>query len=298
MARVQANGIAIEYEEIGDRTAPAMLLVMGLGAQLTFWPDEFCQGLADAGFRVIRYDNRDVGLSQKFAEAGVPDFGATMAKAMAGEHVPAPYLLEDMAADAVGLLDTLGIDKAHVVGASMGGMISQIIAAEYPRRSASLVSIMSTSGRRDLPPGKPEALQALMSRPDNPNDREALIRHSMRVSRIIGSPGFPPDETDQYQRIARNIDRAYYPEGMARQFAAILASGSRVELLKTIRVPTLVVHGADDPLVPVEGGKDTAAHVPGAELKIVPGMGHGLEPGVVPILVQSIADYCRQRETA
>jgi len=298
MAQVQANRIAIEYEEFGNRQAPAMLLVMGLGAQLTFWPDRFCADLAESGFRVIRYDNRDVGLSTKFEAAGVPDIAGMFAKAMAGEPLNPPYLLSDMAADAVGLLDALAIDRAHVVGASMGGMISQIVAAKYPERAASLVSIMSTSGNPTVPHGKPEALQALMSRPENPDDRESLIRHSMRVSRIIGSPGFPPDEAEHYRQVARNIDRAYYPQGMARQFAAILASGSRIDLLKTIRVPSLVVHGADDPLVPVEGGKDTAAHIPGAALKIIPGMGHGLEPGLVPLLVEAIADYCRQREAA
>ncbi|HUN52021.1 MAG TPA: alpha/beta hydrolase [Candidatus Sulfotelmatobacter sp.] len=293
MASVTANGISIEYEEIGDKSAPAILLVMGLGAQLTRWSDTFCQALADGGFRTIRFDNRDCGLSSKFEAAGVPNMAEMFQKATKGETIAAPYRLEDMALDAVGLMDRLGLAKAHIVGASMGGMIAQVMAARHPNRTASLVSIMSSSGRRGLPPGKPEAMQAIMTRPES-GEREALIQNSMRASRIIGSPGYPEDEAVLRRQAERNVDRSYYPQGVSRQFAAVLASGSRVDLLKTITAPSLVIHGNDDPLVPVEAGRDTAAHIPGAELMLVPGMGHAIESKLVPIVAPAILAHCRK----
>ena len=293
MASVTANGISIEYEEIGDKSAPAILLVMGLGAQLTRWSDTFCQALADGGFRTIRFDNRDCGLSSKFEAAGVPNMAEMFQKATKGETIAAPYRLEDMALDAVGLMDRLGLAKAHIVGASMGGMIAQVMAARHPNRTASLVSIMSSSGRRGLPPGKPEAMQAIMTRPES-GEREALIQNSMRASRIIGSPGYPEDEAVLRRQAERNVDRSYYPQGVSRQFAAVLANGSRVDLLKTITAPSLVIHGNDDPLVPVEAGRDTAAHIPGAELMLVPGMGHAIESKLVPIVAPAILAHCRK----
>jgi len=293
MASVTANGISIEYEEIGDKSAPAILLVMGLGAQLTRWSDTFCQALADGGFRTIRFDNRDCGLSSKFEAAGVPNMAEMFQKATKGETIAAPYRLEDMALDAVGLMDRLGLAKAHIVGASMGGMIAQVMAARHPNRTASLVSIMSSSGRRGLPPGKPEAMQAIMTRPES-GEREALIQNSMRASRIIGSPGYPEDEAVLRRQAERNVDRSYYPQGVSRQFAAVLASGSRVDLLKTITAPSLVIHGNDDPLVPVDAGRDTAAHIPGAELMLVPGMGHAIESKLVPIVAPAILAHCRK----
>jgi pimeloyl-ACP methyl ester carboxylesterase len=302
MPIVAANGIDIAYDEFGDPKAPVILLIMGLGTQMIAWPVPFCEALAQHGFRVVRFDNRDVGLSTKFDKAAPVDVMASFAQAMAGKAVDAPYRLDDMAADAIGLMDVLGIQRAHMVGASMGGMIAQVIAAKYPSRTRSLVSIMSSSGDPNLPPGKPEAIAALLAPRPSADDREKLIEHGMKVYRVIGSPGFPTPDAELYAKIAQAAERSYYPVGVGRQLVAVLASGSRVDLLKTITAPTLVVHGADDPLVPVEAGKDTAKHVPGAALKIVPGMGHDLAPGLVPILVEAIADHClaadRQSEPA
>ncbi len=293
MPSVKANGIDIAYDEFGDRAAPVILLIMGLGVQLTGWRESFCRRLAAGGFRVVRYDNRDVGHSTKFEGAGVPSMGETMQKAMRGQPIDAPYILTDMANDAAGLLDALGVKKAHVVGASMGGMIAQDFAADNPNRTASLVSIMSSSGRPGLPPAKPEAMMALTV-PPPATDRESVIAHTMKARRTIGSPGYPEDEAVLRQQVADSYDRSYYPQGMARQFAAIVADGSRVERLGKIRAPSLVIHGADDPLVPVEAGKDTVAGIAGAELLVVPGMGHGIESGVEPIVADAIVAFCRK----
>lgn len=292
MPTVAANGIEIAYDEFGDAKAPVILLIMGLGTQMIAWPVPFCEALAARGFRVVRFDNRDIGLSTKFDSVGPVDVVAGFTRALAGEPVAAPYNLNDMAADAIGLMDKLGIARAHIVGASMGGMIAQVVAAKYPDRTRSLVSIMSSSGDPSLPPGKPEAIAALLAPRPDAADREAVITHGMKVYRVIGSPGFPTSDAELRVKIEQSTDRSYYPVGVGRQLMAVLASGSRVDLLKTIAVPTLVLHGADDPLVPVEAGKDTAEHVPGSKLTIVPGMGHDLAPGLVPILVEAIADHC------
>ena len=290
MARVKANGIEIEYESIGNEGDPTILLIMGLGAQLTLWPDSFCAGLAGRGFRVVRYDNRDVGLSTDFAAAGLPNFPAAFANLMGGKKIDAPYRLPDMAKDAIGLLDALGIDRAHMVGASMGGMIAQILAADYPGRTRSLVSIMSTSGRMGLPPGKPEAMAMLMAQPEGPA-REQIIQHAMKLRTVIGSPGFAADPAALRALVERNVDRRYYPAGGARQYLAVMASGDRVELLKRVRVPTLVLHGADDPLIHPDGARDVAKLVPGAALEFYPGWGHDLPEQMVPVLVDRIARH-------
>ncbi len=292
MARTRANGIEIEYETIGNKSDPALLLVMGLGAQLTIWPDSLFKGLADRGFYVIRYDNRDSGLSTGFDSWGVPDLPAALQKVMKGERSDAPYHLDDMAADALGLLDALGIDKAHMVGASMGGMIVQIVAAQHAERTRSMVSIYSTSGRRDLPPGKPEALAMLGSQPEG-QAREQLVSHGMKLRRTIGSPGYPTPEPVLRAFVEKNVDRRWYPQGTARQYVSVLASGNRVDLLKTIQVPTLVMHGEDDPLLPVECGRDVARLVPGAELQTIPGWGHDFPPQLVPTIVDRISTFCK-----
>ena len=292
MAKVEANGIEIEYETAGDKADPALLLVMGLGAQLTIWPDSFFEGLAKQGFYVIRFDNRDTGLSTDFGSAGVPNILAALQKAMKGEKIDAPYLLKDMAADAIGLLDALDIDRAHMVGASMGGMIAQIVAAKFPQRTRSLVSIMSTSGRIGLPTGKPEAVAMLSAQPEGPA-REQLIAHGIKLRTVIGSPGFPADPAALRALVERNIDRRYYPVGAARQYLAVMASGDRVELLKTVKVPTLVLHGADDPLLPVDGGRDVASLVPGARIETFPGWGHDIPREMVPKLVESVSKFCK-----
>ena len=292
MARIKANGIEIEYETAGNRSDPALLLVMGLGAQLTIWPDALVDGLAAKGFFVIRFDNRDTGLSTDFGAAGLPDIPGAIGKAMKGEPVPAPYRLDDMAADGVGLLDALGIDRAHMVGASMGGMIAQIVAARNPARTRSLVSIYSTSGRPGLPIGKPEALAMLTAQPEGPS-REQRVKHGMKLRRAIAGSGYPIPEAELRAFVEKNVDRRWYPEGGARQYLAIIASGDRVELLKTIEVPTLVLHGEEDPLLPVECGRDVARLVPGADIETIPGWGHDFPPALVPRLVDRIAGFCK-----
>jgi pimeloyl-ACP methyl ester carboxylesterase len=292
VAKVKANGIEIEYETAGNKSDPALLLVMGLGAQLTIWPESLVQGLAQKGFYVIRFDNRDTGLSTDFGKWGPANIPAALQAVMKGEKVNAPYLLDDMAADAVGLLDALGIDKAHMVGASMGGMIVQIVAAKYPQHTRSMVSIYSTSGRRGLPQGKPEALAMLGSVPEN-DTREARVRHGMKLRQTIGSPGFPTPEPVMRAFVEKNVDRRYYPEGVGRQYVSVIASGDRVELLKTIKAPTLVMHGEDDPLLPVDGGRDVAKLVPGAEIETIAGWGHDFPPQLVPRLVERVAAFCK-----
>lgn len=293
MPIAKANGIDIAYDEFGAASAPVILLIMGLGAQLTRWSESFCRRLADGGFRVVRYDNRDVGLSTKFEAAGVPNVGEAFQRTMKGQPVDAPYTLEDMANDGAGLLDALGIAKAHIVGVSMGGMIAQVFAVNHADRTRSLVSIMSTSGRPGLPPGTPAGMNALLSTPPA-EDRDTIIAHTVKNRGIVGSPKFPEDEAALRRQVAADYDRSYYPPGVSRQIVAVLKSGSRVALLEKIRVPTLVIHGADDPLVPVEGGKDTAVTIPGAELLIVPGMGHAIEPALVPTVADAIIAFCRK----
>lgn len=293
MPIAKANGIEIAYDEFGDRAAPVILLIMGLGAQLTRWTENFCGRLAGGGFRVVRYDNRDIGLSTKFEAAGVPNVGEAFQRAMKGEPVDAPYTLEDMANDGAGLLDALGVARAHIVGASMGGMIAQVFAANHPDRTRSLVSIMSTSGRPGLPPGTPAAMSALLSTPPA-QDKDSIVAHSVKNRNIVGSQKFPEDEATLRRDVAADYDRSYYPQGVARQLVAVLKNGSRVAQLEKIRVPSLVIHGADDPLVPVEGGKDTAATIRGAELLIVPGMGHAIEPALVPTVADAIVAFCRK----
>ena len=292
MAKVKANGIEIEYETAGSKRDPALLLVMGLGAQLTIWPNSLFQGLAQRGFYVIRFDNRDTGLSTDFGKWGPANIPAALQAAMKGEKVNAPYHLNDMAADAIGLLDTLGIDKAHMVGASMGGMIVQIVAARYPQRTRSMVSIYSTSGRRGLPQGKPEALAMLGSVPED-DTREARVRHGMKLRQTIGSPGFPTPEAELRAFVEKNVDRRWYPEGVGRQYVSVLASGDRVDLLKTIKAPALVMHGEEDPLLPVDCGRDVAKLVPGAEIETIAGWGHDFPPQLVPRIVERVAAFCK-----
>ena len=293
MARVKANGIEIEYEATGKKGDPALLLVMGLGAQLTIWPDALFQGLASRGFHVIRYDNRDCGLSTGFDSFGVPNIPEALGKAMKGEKLKAPYHLKDMAADAMGLLDALGIERAHMVGASMGGMIVQIVAAQHPGRTRSMVSIYSSSGRPGLPQGKPEALAMLGSQPEGPS-REQRVQYGMKLRHTIGSPGYPSPEAELRAFVEKNVDRRWYPEGAARHYLSVIASGDRVDLLKTVKVPTLVMHGEEDPLLPIECGRDVARLVPGAEFQSYPGWGHDFPAGLIPTIADRIASFCKK----
>ena len=265
-----ANGIEIAYETFGNTADPALLLVMGLGAQMILWDEEFCAMLAARGFYVIRYDNRDVGLSTKMEGAPAPDIAA----AMTGDTSSASYTLADMADDGIALLDALGIAKAHIVGASMGGMIVQAMAIRHPDRVLSLCSIMSTTGNRDVGQPTPAAMAALLSPP--PTTRDEAIEAAVKTTRIIGSPGFPFDEARQREFAGRAYDRANYPIGIARQLLAIQASGDRTEGLRQLSVPTIVIHGDADPLVTPSGGKATAEAIPGAQLMMVEGMGHDI----------------------
>ncbi|MEO5495095.1 MAG: alpha/beta hydrolase [Sphingomonas sp.] len=282
--KAQANGIEIEYEDYGAKDAPPVLLIMGLGAQLTLWPMPMVEELVARGYRAIRYDNRDVGLSTKFHDAEAPAMTAIVAALMTGAKPDVPYLLADMSADAVGLLDALGIEKAHIMGASMGGMIAQMVAATYPDRVLSLTSIMSTTGNPMLPPASPEAMAVLTTRPTG-TDEDAIVAHGVRAEKVIGSPGYPADEAELTERVRAGFRRMHYPPGFARQMAAIVGSGDRRGALSTITAPTMVIHGADDPLVPLAGGRDTAATIPGAKIVEIPGMGHNLpEPLIGPVL--------------
>jgi pimeloyl-ACP methyl ester carboxylesterase len=295
---ITANGIQIEYQETGARDAPAILLIMGLGTQLVGWPDSLCNDLAAQGYRVIRYDNRDVGLTTRTAALTPAEIAARCMQAVSGKPVEAPYDLDDMAADALGLLDALGVARAHVVGISMGGMIAQILAADHPERVASLLLLMTHSGNRNLPPGRPEALAALFApRPDG-SDREAAVAHTMRTYRVIGSPAYRMSDADLRAWVERSVDRAYHPLGAGLQLLAVLASPDRVARCRRIRVPTLVMHGIDDPLVPVECGKELAAIIPGARLQLVPGMGHDLAEGLMPLWADAIAGHCRVADAA
>jgi pimeloyl-ACP methyl ester carboxylesterase len=296
MTAIKANGITIEYEEMGPPDAPVILLIMGLGMQLIAWPEPFCEGLAARGFRIVRFDNRDAGLSTRMPSAGSLASTAMMARAFLGLPIRPPYTLDDMARDTVGLMDALGIGQAHVVGASMGGMIAQIIAIEHPERVKSLTSIMSTSGDRALPGPKGEVRRALF-RP-RPRDKAMAVDRYMEMFRLIGGGDYPPTEAELRARVERAVRRSYRPDGFGRQLIAIQAAPSRVRKLRGVRAPTLVLHGSHDPLVPLAGGEDTAANIPGARLRVVPGMGHFLPQALIPLLVDEIAGHCLKAENA
>jgi pimeloyl-ACP methyl ester carboxylesterase len=289
MAKASCNGIELEYEVAGDPSAPAILLVMGLGAQLIMWEDEFVDELVDRGFRVIRFDNRDVGRSTWFDAAGVPDL---MTGFMGGEFPAPAYTLEDMADDAAGLLDVLQVRRAHVVGASMGGMIAQTFALRHPDRTASLTSIMSTTGDRAVGEPKPEVVQALFFS-GAPTTRDEAIAAGVASQRLIGSPGFPFDEPRIVSLAGRSWDRSLHPEGTARQLLAIVTQQDRTEALGSLRAPTLVIHGEDDVLVAPSGGQATAGAVPGSELWMIPGMGHDLPKPMFAEVAERIAIHCK-----
>ncbi len=291
MPQVRANGVDIEYESFGREGDPLILLIMGLAAQLLFWPESLCEGLAAKGFRVVRFDNRDIGKSTHLTDRAAPDMRELWDNVVSGRQPEVPYSLCDMADDAVGLMDALGVERAHIVGASMGGMIAQLVAIYYPDRTKSLVSIMSTTGRRDLPPGDPDAL-AVLARPPRSSSREDLIETGILVRHALASPGFPQSEADIRAFVERVADRAPYdPDGIARQWAAVIAAPPRNELLKTVRCPALVFHGDSDPLFPVATAKDTAENIRGAELVVVPGMGHGFPESLVPICLKHVGDF-------
>ncbi len=268
MAKAQSGAVAIEYETFGERTNEAVLLINGLGSQMTRWPETFCALLVDKGLFPIRFDNRDVGLSTWLKEGD-------------------KYTAADMAADAAAMLDAVGKAKAHIVGVSMGGMIAQEFAAAYPQRTLSLTSIMSHSGNPDLPQPTPAAMATLNSRPVDRTDPD-FIADSVRRAETIGSPAYPWPEGALAARAQAEAARAFNPPGVARQMAAIRASGDRRPRLATITAPTMVLHGENDPLVLVAGGRDTAANIKGAELRVIPGMGHDLPPALFATFVETI----------
>lgn len=284
MPRLSANGIELEVESFGRKADPAVLLVMGLGMQMLAWPDPFCQSLARSGYRVIRFDNRDVGLSQRMSDAGRINLPLAGIRYLLHLPVSAPYTLETMAEDSIGVLDALGIERAHLVGASLGGMVAQSAAARHPDRCLSLVSIMSSSGDRRLPTAQLKILRLLVSRPRGGEGKEAWIRHYVRMFQAIGSPGFPTAPDEMEARMRAFVERSHYPPGMLRQLLAVIASGDRSEQLRHIAAPTLVLHGKDDPLVPVAHGVDCARKIPGARLELVAGMGHDLPAQLLPLL--------------
>ena len=296
MARTSANGITIEYDTFGDRTNPAVLLIYGFAGQMILWPEAFCEALSGRGYYVIRYDHRDVGLSTKFDEAGVPDIPKALAAKMRGDRIEdPPYTLDDMALDAAGLLDALDIKNAHVCGISMGGMIGQIMAIRCPEKLRSLTSIMSTTGDPDLPPGEPEALAALSTRP--PENREEYIENSLHVQRTFAGNGIKPDDALVRRQAERCFDRCYYPQGAARHFMAILAAENRRKALGEVKTPTLVIHGGSDPLIPCEHGVATAQAISGAQLTILKEMGHGIAyPELWPRIIDAVVEHIRKTD--
>jgi pimeloyl-ACP methyl ester carboxylesterase len=295
--KISSNGISIEVEDTGTlplqtngQARPVVLLIMGLGMQLVAWPPALVQGLVDAGYRVVRHDNRDMGLSQHFDHLGKPNVMWASVKYKLGLTITPPYSVQDMALDAVGVLDALQIDKAHIVGVSMGGMIAQRVAIAAPSRVLSLTSIMSSSGARGLPQAKPSVVRALFSRPKS-SALEAVADYYVNFFKIIGSPGFPTDPVETRERILLGLKRSYHPEGTLRQMVAIAADAKRPEELAKITCPTLVIHGNDDPLVPYGNGVDTAKRIKGAELISIAGMGHDLPPGVVIKILEKILPF-------
>jgi len=287
----RVDGIELVYETFGDPADETILLIMGLGVQMLGWDERFCRMLVERGYRVVRFDNRDVGRSTKIEGGPRPDVMA----ALAGDVSGASYLLADMADDCVGLLDELGVDAAHLVGASQGGMIGQTVATRHPERVLSLVSIMSTTGAPEVGQPHPEAIPALLTRP--PADRDGFIDFVVGAWKVIGSPGFEVDEEALRKRAGASYDRGIFPDGTARQLVAILASGDRTEDLRRLDVPTTVIHGTNDPLIDVSGGKATAAAIPGARLELIDGMGHDMPRQVWPRLVDLITENAERAPT-
>jgi pimeloyl-ACP methyl ester carboxylesterase len=287
MANVSANGIQIEYETAGDPADPPLLLIMGLGAQLISWDDDFVRELVSRGLYVIRFDNRDQGLSTWFDDAGVPD----VVTAAATGVLPAPaYSLFDMADDAAGLLNALGIEQAHVCGASMGGMIAQSLVIRNPAKVLSLTSIMSTTGDPAVGQPHPEAMALLLA--PVPTDRDGVIESAVKGAAVIGSTGYPLDDGRIRRLAAASYDRGFHPDGAARQLVAIGSAADRTESLRTVRCPTLVIHGEADPLIDCSGGRATAQAVPGADLWMIPGMGHDLPVQLFAPIAERITALC------
>ncbi len=297
MSHITTNGISLEYETFGNPKDKPLLLIIGLGGQLIFWDEPLCRDLASRGYYVIRYDNRDVGLSTKFDQAGEPDVAETLGKILQGDKSAVAYTVEDMADDAAGLLAALDISAAHVCGMSMGGMIAQSLALRHPERVLSLTSIYSSTGNPELPQPKPEILGVLMTPP--PPQRTSYVEHMLGVFKTLAGPAYPPDEAWTRAMMGTAFDRSFYPQGETRQLIAILAQENRKEKLSAIKIPTLVIHGTADPLMPVEGGKETAAAIPGANLILIEGMGHDLpHGGAWPQIIDALDQHIRKASGA
>ncbi len=288
MMRAKANGLELEYETFGDPKDPPLVLVIGFGQQLIDYDERFCEKLAARGLRVVRFDNRDSGLSTRLEGAPRP----VLMRIMAGDLSSLAYSIEDMADDTAGLIAALGSESAHVAGLSMGGMIAQSLATRHPDRVRSLASIMSTTGDRSVGHATPEVM-ALLGRPP-PAERGENVEAGVRLWRALSSPGFPFDEAGVRARVARAYDRGFYPQGVARQAGAIVGQRDRTEALAGVRVPAVVIHGASDPLIHVSGGEATARAIPGARLVVVPGMGHDLPEGVWGLVIDAIVENARR----
>jgi pimeloyl-ACP methyl ester carboxylesterase len=292
---VEANGITLEFDHFGSADAEPILLISGLGVQMIRWTAPFCETLAGQGYRVIRFDNRDVGCSTHLDKAPVIEMTALAQALGRGERLDLAYTLRDMADDAIGLLDTLGIERAHVVGRSMGGMIAQIMAAEHAQRILSMASIMSSTGNAGLPPPSPDAMTALTRRAPNPfEDEPGYLDHCVGAARVIASPGFEFDEDAQRTQALAELRRGYNPAGFSRQIAAMITAGDRCARLNTISAPSLIVHGASDPLIPLACGQDTAANIKGSQLMVIDGMGHDLPVELYETVARAITANARR----
>jgi pimeloyl-ACP methyl ester carboxylesterase len=296
VSTVRANGLELAYEQFGRGDDPALLLIMGLGTQLTGWPDAFCRALADKGLRVIRFDNRDVGLSSRIRSMRRYDtVRQAFFKSLWGREIKAAYALEDMADDVLGLLDGLGIEKAHLVGASMGGMIAQIMAATRPERVLTLTSIMSTTSARGLPRSRFKVLLRMARQPKN-RDKNVIAAYQARTLKLIGSPKYGRSQASWKAECRRSLERSYYPAGGIRQTLAVLAALPRDDLLGAVHCPALIIHGANDPMLPVKHGRATAEAMPHARYEEIPGMGHDLPPRLLPRFVAWISELTRSVE--
>ena len=297
MPHIEANGLSLFYESQGNPDHEPILLVMGLGAQMTLWPDDFVEALVARKYYVIRFDNRDIGLSDKMEGARAPKPAWQVIRKKIGWPAKVPYTLEDMADDAAGLLDALEIERAHVVGASMGGMIAQLMAVNHGDKLLSLTSVMSTTGNSSLPMAEKQAIETLTA-PLPSLEEEKVVEHGIKIAQSIGSPGFRPDPDRLRERVLKGVRRSVYPPGLPRQLAAIIDDGDRRKRLAQITTPTLVLHGEDDPLVKLEAGKDTAKHIPGAKLVTIPGWGHDLPVELIDRLADEIALHAKAARAA
>ncbi len=297
MPRVLSNGLDIEVEQYGESSNPAVLLIMGLAAQLTFWPPKFIDSLVSDGFHVVAFDNRDVGLSQKLRSKRSPEPSLVSLMNLIGlARIVAPYRLTDMAKDAAGILEVLKIDRAHVIGASMGGMIGQILAAEYPHQTMSFTAIMSSTNNPELPKTKRNISNAILTGRTKPRSRDDLINHTMHIWDLIGTKNSGNDPEDFRERIAASIDRNTSPDGIRRQIAAIIATRDLRPWTSRIKAPSLVIHGSDDRLVPHQCGRDIAATIRDSRLEIIEGMGHDLPPRLLPSITKQVLAHLRAVE--